>query len=189
MIDKFLALFNRGGQAMANRYVVEFVLPKGIPRVQGVNADSTSGTIQAFQRQYNGLGGVNILCHSATMPQRSLLVHEYRQMNAPYKVPYSQSYDPVSFVFYGDAQLTARRFFDVWQQAVINVKNNTLNFYDEYKSDIIIKQLDREGNVTYAVKLYEAYPMSVTAVEYAYSNNTIQNISVNITYKYWEQIK
>lgn len=189
MIDKFLSLFNNGGPAMANRYKVEFHLPKGVPGSIGVHERSRQGNIRSYEREFNGIGGVNIFCHTATMPQRNLLTSEHRQMNAPYRVPHSQSYEPVSFTFYADAKLSTRQYFDIWQQSVINIKNNTLNFYEEYKSDITISQLDREGNVTYAVKLYEAYPIIVTSVEYAYANSGLQNISVSITYKYWEQIK
>lgn len=185
MIDKFISAF-KNGQASASRYQVQFTLPRGIPQFTGARADSTSGRIQGIQSRLNGNGIIDMLCHTATMPQRSLLTYEHRQENAPYKVPYSQSYDPASFMFYADSDMSPRRYFEIWQQAVVNVKNNTLNFYDEYTSDVTIWQLSREGKKTYGIKLYEAFPTAVSAVDYSYSNaDSITNIAVVLSYKYW----
>lgn len=185
MIDKFLASFKHG-IANPTRYRVRFNLPKGIPNIDGSAWESTSGNIQRWNSYLNGDDKINLLCHTCTMPQRSLLTYEHRQLNAPYKVPYSQGYDPVSFVLYGDAKLETRKYFEIWQNAVVNIQSNTMNFYSEYVSDVTIEQLDAEGKPTYGVKLVEAYPMSVTAMDYSYSNsNSVQNVSVVLTYKYW----
>lgn len=187
-INKFLSHF-KSGIASPARYRVRFNLPKGIPNISGSAWESTEGNIRRWQAELNGTEKINVFCHTCTMPQRSLMTYEHKQLNAPYKVPYSQSYDPVSFVFYGDGDLTARRYFEIWQNAVVNIQSNTMNFYSEYVSDVIIEQLDTEGNPTYGVQLIEAYPMSVTAMDYSYSNqNTIQNIAIVLTYKYWKNL-
>ena len=187
-INKFLSHF-KSGIASPARYRVRFNLPKGIPNISGSAWESTEGNIRRWQADLNGTEKINVFCHTCTMPQRSLMTYEHKQLNAPYKVPYSQSYDPVSFVFYGDGDLSARRYFEIWQNAVVNIQSNTMNFYSEYVSDVIIEQLDTEGNPTYGVQLIEAYPMSVTAMDYSYSNqNTIQNIAIVLTYKYWKNL-
>lgn len=187
-INKFLSHF-KSGIASPARYRVRFNLPKGIPNISGSAWESTEGNIRRWQAELNGTEKINVFCHTCTMPQRSLMTYEHKQLNAPYKVPYSQSYDPVSFVFYGDGDLSARRYFEIWQNAVVNIQSNTMNFYSEYVSDVIIEQLDTEGNPTYGVQLIEAYPMSVTAMDYSYSNqNTIQNIAIVLTYKYWKNL-
>ena len=187
-INKFLSHF-KSGIASPARYRVRFNLPKGIPNISGSAWESTEGNIRRWQADLNGTEKINVFCHTCTMPQRSLMTYEHKQLNAPYKVPYSQSYDPVSFVFYGDGDLSARRYFEIWQNAVVNIQSNTMNFYSEYVSDVIIEQLNTEGNPTYGVQLIEAYPMSVTAMDYSYSNqNTIQNIAIVLTYKYWKNL-
>ena len=161
-INKFLAHF-KSGIASPARYRVRFNLPKGIPNISGSALESTEGNIRRWQAELNGTEKINVFCHTCTMPQRSLMTYEHKQLNAPYKVPYSQSYDPVSFVFYGDGDLSARRYFEIWQNAVVNIQSNTMNFYSEYVSDVIIEQLDTEGNSTYGVQLNEDLPMSFTA--------------------------
>lgn len=188
MIDQFLSMF-KDGIANPSRYRVRFNLPQGIPNIEGSAWESTTGNIQRWHSYLNGNEKVNLLCHTCTMPQRSLLTYEHKQLNAPYKVPYSQSYDPVSFVFYGDGNLDTRKYFEIWQNAVVNIQSNTMNFYSEYVSDVTIEQLNVEGKPTYGVQLIEAYPMSVTAIDYSYSNSSaIQNVSVVMSYKYWKNL-
>lgn len=190
-IDKFISMF-KAGYASANRYEVEFYLPKGIGATHGINVEdkARSGNIHQVQTQYNGNQKVNILCHTASMPQRSLLTYTHRQLNAPINVPYSQEYQPVSFIFYGDGNMEVREYFDIWQQAVVNIRSNTLNFMSEYVADVIIHQLDKSGNRTYSVRLYEAYPSMVSALDYSSTNtNQIQNVSIVLMYKYWSQIE
>ena len=64
-----------------------------------------------------------------------------------------------------------------------------MNFYSEYVSDVTIEQLNVGGKPTYGVQLIEAYPMSVTAIDYSYSNSSaIQNVSVVMAYKYWKNL-
>lgn len=187
-VNKFLSLFSEG-QASPSKYKIGFHLPKGIPSFAGSAPESREGSIQAWQSYLNGNEKINLLCHTCTMPQRSLMTYEHKQLNAPYRVPYSQSYEPITFSFYADADLDVRRYFEIWQNAVINIQSNTMNFYSEYISDITIEQLDKQGNSTYGVKLFECYPMSIVAIDYSYSNmNAMQNVTISMAYKYWNNM-
>jgi len=187
-IDRFMSFFKHG-IANPSRYNVSFTLPRGIPAFEGSAVESQAGNIRGWDSRLNGHQKINLLCHTCTMPQRSLMTYQHKQLNAPYNVPYSQSYDPVSFVFYGDANLEARRYFEIWQNAVVNIQSNTFNFYSEYVSDVYITQLDSEGLPTYGVKLIEAWPINITAVDYSYSNNnTFVNITTVLTYKSWTSL-
>lgn len=176
------------GFAHPDRYIVSFTLPKGIPDSgEWMNNESSSGNSFYFERLINNQGAINIGCHTAIMPARTLLVADHKHIGAPFRYPYSQTYDPVSFTFYADKDLNARRYFDIWQTMVINIMDNSMNFWDEYTSDIKITQLDRKGRPGYSVTLYQGFPLSVGDVNFNYaSRNEIQNITVTITYKLWK---
>lgn len=187
-ITSFISRFD-SGIAKPNRYRVEFKLPRGhgadFSEI-GTNSASSSDFIQMFEFSLNRNGNVNIMCHTCTFPQRSLLTYEHKQLAAPYRVPYSQSYDPVTFSFYTDSNYLVREYFDIWQNAVINIGSNTLNYYNEFTSDIKIIALDVRGNDAYAVTLFEAYPINIGVVDLSYSNmNNVQNVTVTMSYKYW----
>lgn len=188
-IPEFIAKALGQGLQQGSRYRVEFTLPRGVRGTEGLtNLTSRQGTIAQLHQQVNGQGKVNLLCHTATLPARQVMVTKHRQMNTPFDVPYSTDYMPVSAVFYGDSRLDVRRYFDAWQQAVVNIHSNTLNFADEFQANIKFFQLDREGKDVYGVELIDAYPTQIAPLEISYSNSEIINVSVVFTYRLWRQI-
>ena len=178
----------RKGIGKPNRYRIEFNLPIGVNDVEA-NWESRRGNIQSNQNKFNATGAINIMCHTAMLPERLLQSYEQKQMIVPYRVPYTQSYNPVTFTFYADSTLNTRRYFEIWQNSVVNVHNNSLNFYSEFTSDVNIYTLDVEGNDTYGVKLIKAYPLTLAATDLSYSNDGVQNITVTLSYKYWTNIE
>lgn len=186
--SSFISRFS-SGFARPSRYRVEFSLPAGFDAsftLPGVNSNSSSSLIQVQEMNMNRQGNINIMCHSCSLPQRTLLTYEHKQLAAPYRVPYSQSYDPVTFSFYTDPEYTTREYFDIWQNAVMNIGSNTINYYNEFTSDIRIYALDSAGNYSYYVDLFEAYPINVGMVDLSYSNvNAVQTVTVTMSYKYW----
>lgn len=190
-IDTFLSYFTQG-VSRPNRFRVECVLPRGISadalRVGG-NQESVAGSIMGMERYFNQGGAVNIKCHTATFPQRNLMVQEIRQNSAPFRAPYSASYDPITFSFYANGNLDTRDYFEVWQSAVVNLGTNTMNFYDEYTSDMSLVMMNEYGHDTYSVKLYEAWPLNVGLIDVSYSQqNALTNVVVTMSYKSWAPI-
>ena len=189
--EQFLSKFERGVMR-PNRYEIEFNLPKGIVSTSGgelIDKRAVFGVIQLQSGQLNAGGRINVKCHTATVPQRTLQSFTIKQNITPFSVPYSAVYDPVTFSFYADANGDTRKFFDIWQRTAINVKSNTTNFYDEYTSDVVMKILDRENIPSYAVRLYGAYPISVGPLELSYaSNDAFQTIMTTMSYRYWEEV-
>ncbi len=186
-VSEYLGLFPLGF-ARQNRYSVSFMVPPGVGETGSwMNTESGTGQIRSLGDSLNRDGAVNISCHTATMPARTLMTYPLTQHSAPFNVPYSQQYDPVTFSFYGAAKLRQRHFFDIWQTAVVNLNDNSLNFFDEYTQDVEMWQLDRSGNRTYGVKLYAAWPLAIAEVPYSYSaNNAIVEISVTLSFKLWK---
>jgi hypothetical protein len=187
-IKSFLAKLGTG-LAKPCRYRVEFNLPHGLdvnPDTPNMNSDSAAARIRSVEKEFNQNGLVNVLCHTCNFPQRSLLTYEHKQLSAPYRVPYSQAYDPVTFSFYADSDYIVREYFDVWQNAVVNIGDNTINYYNEFTSDVKIYAINAAGKDTYSVTLYEAYPINIGIVDLSYSNmNATQTVTVTLSYKYW----
>lgn len=187
-INNFLSKLGDGLQ-MPNRFRLEFFLPRGIidlPNPLAFNITSTVGAITAYQIYMNQDEKINVFCHTAAFPMRSLSVWDHKMWSAPYKVPNSQNFEPVTFGFYADSDMNTRRYFDAWMSAVINLYSNTTNYYDEFVSDVNIIALDREGNDTYRVTLREAYPLNIGAVDLSYANrNSVTTVNVTMTYKLW----
>lgn len=184
----FLSNF-KDGFSKPNKYRVEFNLPRGVSLGQneiGVNNDARAGRISQMNQFFNSGGGIDVKCHTMTFPQRSLLTMEHRQNSAPFRTPYSATYDPVTFSFYANAFLDARDYFEVWQSAVVNLGSNTMNFYEEYVSDIKMYLLDDHGEDAYGVTLFEAYPLNIGIVDASYSqSNQVTTATVTMSFKSW----
>ncbi|USV40938.1 baseplate wedge protein [Xanthomonas phage BUDD] len=186
---KFLSHFQRGVMR-PNKYLIRFVLPEGV----GGNADFIDarvrrGRLQLEEQRFNGIGSINIKCHTANFPQRNLVTSERAQNSSSFRVPYTQAYDPVTFSFYADADADTRRYFDLWQNTVINVRSNTLNFYNEFTANVEMWNLNELDQPTYGVRLEEAYPIAVGAMDIAYGNaGTYQTVTTTLQYRRWVQI-
>ena len=65
----------------------------------------------------------------------------------------------------------------------------TLNFPDEYVSDVSIMAMTRDGRDAYGVKLFEAWPVSIGETSLSYSDaDTLAAVTVGMEYKYWSPI-
>lgn len=188
--QEFLTHFNKGIMR-PNRYHVEFNLPSGVMgELNGFTHNSVGAAqLRAKQLAMNAAGGINIKCHTAMFPQRSLATSERLQNSSPFRTPYSANYDPVTFSFYADGDADTRKYLDLWQNTVINVRSNTLNFYNEFVSDIRMWHVTETGRRTYGVRLFEAFPLAVGAVDISFANmNNFQNIVGSFAYRRWESI-
>lgn len=188
--QEFLSHFTNGVMR-PNRYHVEFNLPPGVLGEQNgfVHPSVTVGAIRARDFAMNSVGSINIKCHTAMFPQRSLATSERLQNSSPFRTPYSANYDPVTFSFYADGRADTRRYLDLWQNTVINVGSNTLNFYNEFVSDIRMWNVNEAGRRTYGVRLFEAYPLAVGALDISFANmNNFQNIISSFAYRRWETL-
>lgn len=188
-IWRFLSHFKKGF-AKSTRYRIEFSLPKGANGKEGtindVNQFSRTGQIQVAEKLYNRNGSINIKAHTVTFPQRALNTFEIKHNSSPFKIPFTSSYDPITISFYNDGAMDTRRYFDIWQGAIMNFSNNTSNFYNEYTSDIRMYIQDDEGHDVYGILLVEAYPLGISIMDLSYSSsNQYLPSSVTFSYKYW----
>lgn len=185
----FLSHFQRGVMK-PNLYEIRFNLPAGVQKpIVSVEQGVSGSALRTFNSVLNGNGGINVKCHTATFPQRTLQSFEIKQNTTPFRVPYSAIYDPVTFSFYSDSTGDTRRYFDSWQRTVCNVRSNTMNFYNEYTADVDMLIHDDAGNTTYGVRLFEAWPLSVGPLDVSYSQvDNYQTIVTTMAYRRWVEL-
>lgn len=169
-IDKFKSSVSAGrGLALQNRYEVIFHFPSAI-----ATDNKTIDTI-------------NILCDSATIPARTIATFEYQAQKQSYKIPAGYSQEEVSFTFLLTNDYLPKRLFDAWTESIINFETYRLKYHQDYTTDLLIHQLDINNQLIYGCKLHQAYPTAVSAVTLENSaENSVQRVSVNMAYKYFE---
>jgi len=132
--------------------------------------------------------GLAMLCNQATLPGRSFSTQEYTTHGPMRKVPYQNIYDDVTLSIYCKENMDQPRIFQEWQNFICDNTFNEFSYPDDYTSDIIIEQLDGQGNVAYAAKLIDAYPLMVGPLALDWSSQgAFHNLSVTFAYRGWKE--
>ena len=77
-----------------------------------------------------------------------------------------------------------KKMFDKWSSMIINPDSYKLNYNADYQRDVVIQQLNEKNIPVYGIKLLNAYPVSVQAVDLNNSTQDgIQKLSVTMTYE------
>lgn len=175
--------------ASPNRFWVAFNLPDGIAPVDANdNANGVSPAVVKGQPALYAkkLGDLGFMCNQMTFPARSFMTTESRHIGTPFRLPYSTQYQDVAFTFHCSSDMRERKYFELWQQSIVNVHINSFNFYKEYVMPVHLMQLDNEGNVTYQVTLIEAYPISIEGVtSSSAARDEVQQCTVTMAYRHW----
>jgi len=212
-IGRFQAMVNEAeGFARKARYYVEYQLPRGISNITpniGNSAiplgdDPTEKFSNAQQEaqyfpsqsellsvQQGNSKRVQAFCDSISMPERTTVSKEIKHNGPKRKFVYDYTSAPITASFYADKFLRERSYFELWQQCAFSTTTHNYNFYDNYVSDINIFQLGQfasrqeRDDVTYAVKLFDCYPKTISTVDYSHETNAVQKFTVTFDFRYW----
>ena len=104
------------------------------------------------------------------------------------KVAGDRTFEPMSLTIINDTGMEVRNAFEQWMNEINTHAGNVgLNNPSDYKSDIIVQQLDRAGEATKTYNIRGAFPTNISQIELgAETNDTIEEFTVELTYDYWE---
>mgnify|MGYP000941995066 CR=1 FL=1 len=198
-IDTMKSTINRrGGLARGNRYAVYISHPsKSINSLLGYNPATLLSNLISGD-------GVNIadfiqdprdmflLCQTAMMPGKRILTTEAMHNHHMSKKPYSAATDEVTMSFLLTNDYYIKKYFDMWQEMIIDSKGDHYKAYykRDYSSDITIQQLSSSNDIVpgYTVKLENAYPISLTSVELGNGTDGLLEVSVTWEYDNWRSV-
>jgi hypothetical protein len=188
-IDDMKALLSRrGGIARGNRYGVHIAHPlKG----QSLMVDTT-----VKQPHKNDIDTSFIqdgrdtwmLCSAVTLPGKRISTTEATHNHNLSKKPYSMATDEVSMTFLLTNDYYMKKYFDLWQELIINSRGNhyKTSYKDDYCAQIDIHALNNKNeNVGYGIKLEKAYPIQVSQVEFSEGAEGLMELTVTWEYDNW----
>ena len=192
------------GFARKARFYVEFNLPRaggagitnadtGAELSDGANELETTfkSSAEMIAVQKANARRVQAFCSAISMPERTIEMKEVKHHGPAYKIAIDYKSADINATFYADKFLRERSYFELWQKAAFSNQSHNFNFYDNYVSDVNIFQLgqfasrNERDDVTYAVKLFDCFPKTISAVEYSYENNAVQTFQVTFGFRYW----
>jgi hypothetical protein len=167
-ISDFVAQIG-GGLARTNRYKIVLTSPASID-VTGIMPNQQLG----------------LMCEQVQLPALSLNTAPIRIFGEVRETPYEFNYEPINMSFYVDNNMGVKIFFDKWIQSIQNKDTRSFAYYSDYickHLDIYVQ--DTMDNDRYLVRLYEAYPKSVGAIQMSYESKDIMKLTVQMMFKYW----
>ena len=171
-LNDFISNVKHNGLARNNRFIV------------GIFAGPDSQVINL------GTDGVMrdalLMCDQVQLPGTNFNTSDMRTYGEVRKAPYERLYEDINMSFYVDTAMTVKILFDNWMTYIQNPGTRNFNYYDEYTADIVIEVQDIKNQSRYAIKLFEAYPKSIGAIQLDHANKDIMKLSVNFAYKYYQ---
>ena len=197
-MGRFQAMVNEAeGFQRKARFYVEFALPRGsldqtvtttipdeqngfsIPElIASVNTPQTKRRVQAF-------------CSAISMPSREAVQKEIRHNGPTRKFVFNYTTPEITATFYTDKFMRERTFFEIWQKAAFSNLTHNINYYNDYVSPIDIMALgnyasrQERDDVTYAVRLLDCYPKTISDVSFSHETNAVQTFDVTFSFRNW----
>ena len=162
-----------GGFAKGNRYNVTFAgLPIGMSTTVSENL------------QY--------LCESVSLPTKGIASTPHIVYGPPREIPYGETFTEAALSFILDDKFTVKRFFDKWQENIINVETGNVNYWNNFVAAINITRLSNDATSfadatnMYKIELREAYPSAVGEIALGHTQGgEILRLSVTFKYRKW----
>lgn len=162
-----------GGFAKGNRYNVTFSnLPAGLSSTVNENL------------QY--------LCESVSLPTKGIASNAQDIYGPPREIPYRETFTEAALSFILDDAFTVKKFFDKWQENIINVETGNVNYWNNFVATINITRLSNDATSftdasnLYKIQLREAYPSAVGEIALGHTQGgEILRLSVTFKYRKW----
>jgi hypothetical protein len=195
-IDELKSLVStKLGFASANQFMVE--LPSDF-----------RGSSGFLGQLFSALQGndLNLLCASVTMPDRQIFTTDRRIGMEYQKVAYGYGNNDVNMSFYMLNDYGIKKYFDSWYDSTIADDQGVAYYKSSYARDIKIHQLRKpmlnvgigagpininvgigQGTV-YSVRLVDAFPTTIGAIELNNDADGLVQLSVQLSYTKWEPL-
>lgn len=177
-INEFVSNLNKFGIAKPSHFDVLIFPPSGL---------STEVSSSDLPRE------LSFRAEQAELPGMAVTTTEYRSYGPQRKIAYGSLFEDTNMTFIASHNMREKVFFENWLEFIsgLNVDSETFNiqYYDNYKSDIEIRQYNEKGTFVYGVKLVDAFPLNITAMAL---NRTIvddfHRLTVAISYRRWQKL-
>ena len=171
-VDKIRAA--SGGFAKGNRYNVTIIPP------------------QLLSSNTDAIGKFQYLCESVSLPTKGIATNPQDIYGPPREIPYRETFTEAALSFILDDAFTVKKFFDKWQEKIINVETGNVNYWNSFVATINITRLSNDATSftdasnLYKIELREAYPSAVGEIALGHTQGgEILRLSVTFKYRKW----
>lgn len=125
-------------------------------------------------------------CEAGELPGRAFATAEQRFGSNPVeKYPYQTSYSDMTLTFIVSDNMSEKVFFDAWMEYIQPASSFNLRYKSDYTSSLKVNQYDVAGNLSYAVNLVDAFPVSMNQMDLDWSADGFHKLSIVFAYTRW----
>lgn len=167
-LQEFISKFyDKGGPAFLNRFEVVIISPfEANPNI----SDDRHTSFKVV---------------SASIPGKNLRTTTDENVYGPtYEMAQGVTYaESISMIFYLSGDHFERTYFMNWMDMIYSPSTYNLEYYDNYKRNIQIYQLNKSNERQAGISLLECYPKTIGAVEYAQDSSEVGTIDIEFVFK------
>lgn len=153
--------------ARPNRFLMTFTSPAG-----GLDSESQSYLVKGSQLPGRNIGEVLL---------------NWQGMQA--KLAGDPTFDDFNVTFLADYEMKARTTMETWMRFIDHQLTNERASQIEYKTEALVQQLGRKGEVLATYKLHGFWPKTMDPIDLNMeSMDTAAEFNVTFSIDYWEQV-
>lgn len=130
---------------------------------------------------------------SVEIPGRTAMTIDQRfSNNGPInKVPYAPLHSDVTITFLLSANMSEKIFFENWMQSMIDTTPKgfggsfNVKYFDNYKSNVYIRQFDDTGKLRTTIELVDSYPIIMNGVQMGWGDDSLAKLSLQFAHRYY----
>lgn len=172
-IEMFKAEVFNVGLAEEDKFEVEFGFPP-------ILLDSK------YKQQ--DLTRAGLMVESLYMPPLSIYTKQLKVYGPAYQRPVGVDFggDGLSITFLVDQEMKIKYLFDYWMHRIFGNADYVMAYERQYAVNIMIRQLDRAGNVMYRMGVWDAWPKSIAPLQLANTAaGQFHKMTVTFAYRKW----
>jgi hypothetical protein len=130
----------------------------------------------------------SLYVEQASVPLLNIFAKPFKIFGPTYQRPITSEYggEGMPITFHVDRDMRIRRFFEDWMHLIVDPVRFTVGYQENYITNILIRQLDEQNNVTNEIKLIEAFPRNINLMDLNNnSSNQTHRLNVLFAYRYW----
>ena len=130
----------------------------------------------------------SFMCKGAQLPASVTNVIDVPFRGRQLKVAGDRTFEPWTVTIINDTDFAVRDSMERWLNGINNHKANAgLTNPVDYQADLIVDQLDRDGNEIKTYNFRGAFPVNISNIELSYETvDTIEEFTVEFQIQYWE---
>jgi len=168
-LAEFKASFQGG--ARPTLYKVTCAFPAGV-------ADAAASTKLQFT------------CKGFEIPGVSTGLIEVPHMGRMLKLAGDRTFQPVTMTIVNDVDWAVRTAFERWANLINGARENVgATRLGDYAIDMLVEQMDRQGNVITGYTFISVFPTDVSPIQLGFDMiDAIEEFTVTLEYQNWERV-